>query len=192
MTAPSGEDVEKRAYFAMKRICIGLVVALVTIACNNSGGTETPGSTRECDAEPGSAIDLASEPSDWLQHGTYLRWTDGDGCLVRIDVISHHHGAAHCGWQSMEAITIGRPFGSSIASGASAGNRYLWDPQAVLPDGPFGVELSLADMPDTALDTGYRRDGAELWRDEGNESVLYRVTGNSVEVFELSSSGLCQ
>ena len=46
-------------------------------------------------------------------------------------------------------------------------------------------------MPDTALDTGYRRDGSELWLDEENEAVLYRVSGDTVEAFQLSSSGLC-
>ena len=175
----------------MKRICIGLALSLITIACDGSVGASEPGNPRECDAQPGSPIDLAAEPQDWLQFGTYLRWTDGDGCLVRIDVISHHHGAAHCGWQSMESITIGRPFGSSIAAGASTANRYVWDPQGVLPDGPFGSELTLSDLPDTALDTGYRREGSELWLDEENEAVLYRVSGDTVEAFQLSSSGLC-
>ena len=144
----------------MKRICIGLALSLITIACDGSVGASEPGNPRECDAQPGSPIDLAAEPQDWLQFGTYLRWTDGDGCLVRIDVISHHHGAAHCGWQSMESITIGRPLGSSIAAGASTANRYVWDPQGVPPDGPFGSELTLSDLPDTALDTGYRREEA--------------------------------
>lgn len=175
----------------MKRICVAVALSLITIACDSSIGASSPENPRECDAQPGSPIDLASEPQDWLQFGTYLRWTDSDGCLVRIDVISHHHGAAHCGWQSMESITIGRPFGSSIAAGSSSANRYVWDPQGVLPDGPVGSWLNLSDMPDTALDTGYRREGSELWLDDENETVLYRVSGDTVEAFQLSSSGLC-
>jgi hypothetical protein len=178
---------------------IGLAIALLAFATyfyfmvwrDPTTRAHSPLEARECDAQPGSPIDLASEPRDWLQYDVYLRWTDSDGCLVRIDVISHHQGAAHCGWQSMESITVGRPFGSSIAAGASTANRYVWDPRGVLPDGPIGLELNLPDMPVTAFYTGYQRDGTELWLDEIDESVLYRVTGDTVEAFELSSSGLC-
>lgn len=177
----------------VKRLAVFVVSSILVVACGESVGADNPRGGHECEAESGSPIDLASEPKDWLQYGSYLRWIDGDGCLVRIDVISHHHGAAHCGWERMESISIGRPFGSSIAAGSSTEttNRYVWDPQGVLPDGPLGSELDLADIPDTALDTGYRRDGSELWLDETDESVLYRIRGSTVEAWERSSSGIC-
>lgn len=173
----------------MKRLGATVVLALIAAACSGS----VPLGGHECDAEPGSPIDLTSEPKDWLQYGTYLRWTDSDDCLVRIDVISHHYGGAHCGWQKMEWITIGRPFGASIAAGLSAEltNRYVWDPHGVLPDGPIGSKLDLADIPDSAFDTGYRRNASELWLDETDESVLYRISGDRVEAWQRSSSGLC-
>lgn len=173
----------------MKRLGVAVVLSITAIACSAS----IPSGGHECEAEPGSPIDLTSEPKGWLQYGTYLRWTDSDDCLVRIDVISHHHGAAHCGWQRMQWITIGRPFGSSIAAGSSTdtANRYVWDPFGVLPDGPIGSELSLSDLPDTAFDTGYRRGESELWIDETDESVLYRIHGSTVELWQRSSSGLC-
>ena len=181
------------------KVLIGFTIALLasatyiyfTVWRDPTTPALVPAEARECDAQSGSPIDLASEPQDWLQYGAYLRWTDSDGCLVRIDVISHHHGAAHCGWQTMESITIGRPIGASIGAGALAANRYVWDSRGVLPDGPIGSEMQLSDMPVTAFDTGYRRDGSELWLDENDDSVLYRVSGNSVEAFQLSSSGLC-
>lgn len=177
----------------MKRLAATVVLALIALACSGSIGAQSPSGGHECDAEPGSPIDLSSEPKDWLQYGSYLRWTDSDGCMVRIDVISHHYGAAHCGWEKMESITIGRPLGSSIAAGSSTEtmNRYVWDPQGVLPEGPIGSELNLPDIPDTAFDTGYRRDGSELWLDETDESVLYRISGSTVEAWQRSSSGLC-
>lgn len=172
----------------MKRLR-ATVVLLIAAACSGA----IPSGGVECEAEPGSPIDLTSEPKDWLQYGTYLRWTDRQDCLVRIDVISHHHGAAHCGWQKMQWITIGRPLGSSIAAGSSpeTTNRYVWDPQGVLPDGPIGSKLNLAEIPDTAFDTGYRRNGSELWLDETDEVFLYRISGTTVEVWQRSSSGIC-
>src|SRR3954464_4055130 len=36
---------------------------------------------RRCEAEPGSAIDVAHEPA-WRQYAPYRPWTDRNGCLV--------------------------------------------------------------------------------------------------------------
>lgn len=147
-----------------------------------------------CGAEPGSPTDLSAEPAHWLAFGTYLRWTDTDGCPVRIDVISHIRGAGHCNWQAAEFITIGNPLGASFASGLSpeTTNRYVWDPTGVLPDGPYGDTLASAELPSSADDTGFRREGAALWLNADDESVLYRVRGEVVEIwlrdFEV---GLC-
>ncbi|MGH8946884.1 MAG: hypothetical protein ACRDVL_12150 [Acidimicrobiia bacterium] len=113
---------------------------------------------------------------------------------MRIDVISHIRGAEHCNWQAAEFITIGNPLGASFASGLSpeTTNRYVWDPTGVLPDGPYGDTLASAELPSSADDTGFRREATALWLNAGDESVLYRVRGEVVEIwlrdFEV---GLC-
>jgi hypothetical protein len=100
-------------------------------------------------------------------------------------VISHHRGAEHCGWARTQYITIGTPIGTSIEDGRPETlARYLWDPGGVLPDGPFGSEMDRADLSDSATDTGYRRYQSELWLDESDESVIYVIAGDEVQVWE--------
>jgi len=176
----------------MHRIWLVLMVAVMASACGPSVGADVPRGAEVCEADPGSATDLRAEPKDWLNYGLYLRWADNAGCMVRIDVISHHRGAEHCGWEAMQFITIGEPLGNSIArDGLEERGRYLWDPNGVLPDGPFGKEINRADLPDSAYDTGYRRSGAELWLDESDSSVIFVISRDAGQLWERSSSGLC-
>jgi hypothetical protein len=176
----------------MHRMWLVLMVALMASACAPSVGADVPGGGQVCDADPGSPTDLGAEPKDWLDYGLYLRWTDSAGCLVRIDVISHHRGAEHCGWEEMQFITIGEPIGTSIAvDDLEVLGRYLWDPNGVLPDGPFGTDIERADLPDSAYDTGYRRGNDELWLDDSNDSVMFVINEDDGQAWEKSSSGLC-
>ena len=169
-----------------------LMVAMTVSACAPSAGADLPGGGEECDSDPGSATDLSAEPKDWLDYGLYLRWTDSAGCLVRIDVISHHRGAEHCGWEAMQFITIGEPLGASIAEeDLGELGRYLWDPDGVLPDGPFGTEIERAHLPASAYDTGYRRGDDELWLDESDNSVIFVINEGTGQAWEKSTSGLC-
>lgn len=169
-----------------------LVVATLVSACASSAGADLPVGGEECDSDPGSATDLSAEPKDWLDYGLYLRWTDSAGCFVRIDVISHHRGAEHCGWEAMQFMTIGDPLGASIAEeDLGELGRYLWDPGGVLPDGPFGTDIELADLPDSAYDTGYRRGDDELWLDESDDSVIFVINDGSGQAWEKGTSGLC-
>ena len=143
-----------------------------------------------CPAEPGSPTDLDAEPTTWLAFDTYLRWVDGERCSVRIDVISHTRGAEACGYEAAEFITIGRPLGISI-DGAPPGDiaRYVWDPAGALPGGPWGQLATVGELPPAALDTGYRRDGAELWLDE-QAGQLYRIVGDRAQVWHGDDTGL--
>lgn len=130
-----------------------------------------------CAAPAGSATDLDSEPPHWLVYGEYMRWYDGAGCPVRIDVISHIRGAEHCGWQAAEFITIGRPLGTSIDEQPHEDvGRYVWNP-GVIPGEAIGVTVPTEALPD-AYDTGYRQGDRELWLDSGDDTVLYIVTGD--------------
>ena len=61
----------------------------------------------------------------------------------------------------------------------------------VLPGGPFGTEIERANLPGSAVDTGFRRNGHELWLDESDESVIYIVAGDTVQVWEETNSAAC-
>lgn len=146
-----------------------------------------------CQTEPGSPIDLASEPAGWLAFGEYFRWTDTAGCPVRIDVISHNAGAEHCGWQAAEFITIGRPLGESVTQlSPEVANRYIWNPDGVIPGVPEATTIAVAELPATAVDTGYRAAQVSMWIDPADESTLYLVTGDTAQVWTRDfEAGLC-
>jgi hypothetical protein len=152
------------------------------------GGEEPPVVVSQpvsCDSEPGSPTDLKAEPVEWLAFGRYLRWTDEAGCLVRVDVISHIHGAEHCEWASAEFISIGRPFGESInrKPREDTVNRYIWDPQRVLPGGPDPDSLAVDDLPSTVFDTGYRQGEKGLWLDSADDTVLFVVYQGRADIW---------
>lgn len=142
-----------------------------------------------CDSPEGSPTDLRSEPLAWVSNDdTYIRWTDANGCLVRIDVIAYFYGPLGCGWESAEYLTIGTPLGTSIADDQTRLDSrltYIWDPQDVITpdDPPRDRTLPVEDLPDTTTDTGYRLDTAELWIDTADDRYIYRVTGGHADQF---------
>ncbi len=148
---------------------------------------------RGCPSEEGSPTDLDSEPATWLAFGDYLRWTDTEGCLVRVDVISHIRGANHCEYQAAEYITIGPRLGESIAVDGVLrvdAHRFIWDPQGVIQGGPYGRGID--GLPPDAFDTGYRQDGDELWLTPGQPIGMYRVGRGDVQEWHPSSTlGIC-
>jgi hypothetical protein len=159
------------------------------------GGPTGGGATQPqgCEAEPDSPIDIASEPAHWLNFGEYFRWFDGNGCPVRIDVISHTAGAEHCQWQAVEFITIGRPLGEAVdqLSPATA-NRYIWNPDGVIPGIAEATEISRSDLPDGAIDTGYDQFQVSMWIDPADESVLYLVSEDTAQMWIRDfEAGLC-
>ncbi|NHZ71424.1 MAG: hypothetical protein GWP18_07255 [Proteobacteria bacterium] len=169
------------------------VTETTTIVFDLDDQTDTVTRPVGCDAEPDSPTDLNSEPAQWLAFGEYKRWLDAEGCPVRIDVISNINGAPHCELQDAEFITIGRPLGTSIISlPPNTMNRYVWNANGVIPGMAPGETIDLADLPATALDTGYVQGQDHLWIDEGTESKLYVVNGDTARVLIMDlEAGIC-
>ncbi len=91
---------------------------------------------------------------------------------------------------------------SSSPSGARSGHRSPMDcrlnPQtdmsgilAGAPRRSIRHKVARADLPETTIDTRYRRDSKEIWLDNADEAVLYQIEGESVERWNRSSAGLC-
>ncbi len=146
-----------------------------------------------CDAASEAPTDLDSEPAQWLAFGEYMRWFDAESCPVRVDVISHINGAEHCDVQDAEFITIGRPLGAAVkVLSPETANRYVWNADGVIGGLPSGETIAAADLPPTAADTGYVQGDKHLWLDEADESVLYVVANDTVQVFVRDfEAGLC-
>lgn len=66
----------------------------------------------------------------WAALADYCRWTDEQGCPVRVDVVADLFGPERRGWQTVEFITIGEPFGTTIGvdTRLDTSRRFAWDP----------------------------------------------------------------
>lgn len=146
-----------------------------------------PTTATTCGLAPGSPTDLSVEPPEWFTYGEYHRWTDLDGCPVRVDVIAQTAGPDHCEWQSVTFLTVGDPVGVPFDNPTvSDARRFVWDPEGALPpvdDVSRSDVVARVDLPSTAFDSGYRDGTAELWLDSADPSSLYRVNGDSADRF---------
>ncbi len=129
----------------------------------------------------GAATDVGSEP-DWRRYADYRQWSTADGCVVRIDVLADRPGPAHCGFEAARVITTGIPIGARYTD-ESNGPNYVRDPDNVFDDPAIASAFDPhATLPETAVDTGLRQPGTELWVDLTDRSAIYLVTAASVEV----------
>ena len=135
---------------------------------------------RECPSEPGSPLDVASEP-EWRQYAANAPWNDTEACLIRIDVLAERPGPDHCGWEESRVIITGDPFGTRYTN-AATDVEYVRDPNGVYGVAEFveGFAVS-AVLPGNAVDTGYRQDGRELWLAPSDPDAILIRDGDNVE-----------
>lgn len=174
------------------RMSLGLLTTIL-VGCGGS----TPSPTRDgvstdappviCPAREGSVVDVASEP-DWRQHADYRPWTTADGnCLIRIDVIADRQGPAHCGWQAARVIVTGIPVGARYADDRNDA-VYVRDPDDVFDDPATASAFDPdADLPEGAVDTGWRQGDTELWIDPADVTAIYLRLGTSTERWPLDT-----
>jgi hypothetical protein len=111
---------------------------------------------RPCDSAPGSMFDLGQEPSNDVG---FRRWTDREGCMVRLDRIADRHWPEHCGWENVRVITL-EPDVLGILSRRTS---YVRDPDGVLGRPELVQDLDLdADLPSPRLETGFRSRDEDL------------------------------
>jgi hypothetical protein len=170
------------------------VVVLACVAwaagCSSDANVASGITANDCAAEPGSPIDLSSEP-DWRQHAEYREWTDADGCLVRIDIVAERPGPDHCDWEDADVLIVGNPLGEPYTSPSDT-LHFVRDPNGVfgVPELAEGFDAE-ADLPADAVDTGFRRDGVSLWHVPGNQSQVWLVSESSIEKWPGGDTPLC-
>jgi hypothetical protein len=135
---------------------------------------------KACEATPGAAIDVCSEPN-WRPYSAYEDWTDVDGCLVRIDVLAERPGPEHCEWQDTRVLITGEPFGARYTKPENT-RHYVRDPAGIYRDQSLvdGFDPD-ASLPDAARDTGFRRGEVELWIDPDDDSAVFLKGRTKVE-----------
>ncbi len=168
-----------------------LLLAIVLVGCSGPVASATPTAVPTdiipvaCAARAGAVTDIASEPN-WRQYADYRPWTTADGgCLVRIDVLAERPGPAHCGWQAARVITTGLPIGARYTDERNDAN-YVRDPGNVFGDPATASAFNPdAELPERAIDTGFRQGRTELWVDPADLSAIYLVTRASIERWPL-------
>lgn len=96
-------------------------------------------------------------------------WTDRDGRRIPTSVVTSFQGPEHCGWQSVTFLRLD-------------GRQYLRDPEHRLKSETVVPYDGDVELPGDAVDTGYRREGDELWL-SADETIAYLVTAGSVEAW---------
>jgi hypothetical protein len=94
---------------------------------------------------------------------------------VRRDVLVTYQGPDHCGWETAQFLSVGIPLGSR-GDRPETSVRYVRDPGNVFNDAATarGFDPS-AQVPRTARDTGFRRNGVALWAEPGRPEAVYLV-----------------
>lgn len=176
-----------------RRACAAASIALT--ACGSGASSEIPETLRvdyddvaagDCATPAGGASDLRLEPD---LTADLLRWTDSRGCAVRVDVIQNLFGDSdHCDLGALEIMQVGATLGDPISS---SGHWFYWDPDNTLRRDEGGTEqISLSDLPETALDSGFRRGALELWTDPARPDRILRVDGTDVQILPQDTTGL--
>jgi hypothetical protein len=144
------------------------------------GSTEST-EPRECAAAEGEVTDVATEPPDWRQNADYLPWTDREACLLRIDVLAERPGPEHCDSERASVLITGRPLGARYTNAADD-TEYVRDPEGVFDDAALTAGFDPdAEVPATAVDSGYRRGDLALWHDPTDPSAIWIVGPDHTE-----------
>ncbi|MFI0901568.1 hypothetical protein [Streptomyces sp. NPDC020983] len=132
--------------------------------------------------ETSASCDPAELPASFTDKGPYEIWTDSHGDRVPVTTLSTSGGPAHCGWQQTRFLELGGESGG-------AGREYARDPHGVLPPGMLAAPYDGdAAMPAGARDTGYHRQGEELWTTSDTSRVYVR-TAHGVEAWPAVTPG---
>lgn len=116
----------------------------------------------------------------------HQRAADADDCPVRGDIVSWRtEGPDHHCWPNVTFLTVGSPVGALITD--SGARTYVRDRRGQLRsgEGPDPRLDLVAVLPETALDTGFRLRGSELWIDEGADEHVYVVSEDNVEAWPI-------
>ena len=94
-------------------------------------------------------------------------WTDSEGVRVPVRILSSLAGSSHCDWQSVRFLRVGD-------------ESFVRDPDGVLAEATEVRFQPDTDLPPDAVDTGYGREGSELWI-AADRSIAYLVEPDRVE-----------
>jgi hypothetical protein len=166
----------------MKRsILVVTLLALLISGCTQANRPSGSAGGAGCDP---FQSDLDKEPN---YSANYLhRWETASGCPIRLDILMTRQGPDACGGDKVADILMGTPLGKPSDESPRI---YVKDPTNVFnDDATANAYDSAATLPDTARDSGYRQDGAEMWIVPEDDQFIFLVTGDNAERWPLDPS----
>jgi len=121
--------------------------------------------------ESWAQCDPSEFPQDMARDFGYLVWEDEDGDPVPVTTVYSYLGARHCNWQSTMFLMLG----------GDKGDQFVRDRGGELASLLKTVYIRHTQLPDTATDTGFRRDDRELWISSTRDAI-YLVGDDHMDV----------
>jgi hypothetical protein len=123
---------------------------------------------KDFDGDVGWGVEAwaACDPSEFPEGVTETLgiqvWEDAAGRRVPLSRIESFRGAEHCGWQDITFLHLG-PESEPV--------QYVRDRRGELAEFLRTTYDGSATLPPSATNTGFRRDGRELWLDAGHDAA---------------------
>jgi hypothetical protein len=123
----------------------------------------------------GVASYAVCDPADWppelSDEAGFEVWANADGDRVPTSLIHSTPGPEHCGWEAMTFLFLG-------ADGQEG--EFYGTPDPELQELLATTYAAHAPLPAAARDTGYQRDGRELWvARDGTAAYLVTADGDA-------------
>lgn len=101
-------------------------------------------------------------------------WTDTDGLAVPTTKLTVMSGPEHCGWEDMTFLSLGRTDREAT---------FVREPDSDLSDYFAEPYRAHAQLPDGAVDTGFRHGGDRLWLAPDHSRAYVGAVPDDVEVW---------
>jgi hypothetical protein len=119
--------------------------------------------------ESWAVCDYAELPRAFTDSLGLQVWSDASGRPVPTSTVASWRGPAHCDWQSMTFLELGKA-------------HYVREPQPGLEEFFAEPYLAHTDLPANAVDTGFEHDGEHLWLSP-DEQRAFVGTADDVELW---------
>jgi len=116
--------------------------------------------------ESWASCDPAELGDDFVSNYGVQVWTDADGSPVPVSMVQSFPGPEHCDWQDITFLYVGPE---------RSADQYLRDTTGELGEALRTTYADNVALPKDARDTGWHRDGQELWLEPGHPDAAYLV-----------------
>ncbi len=123
--------------------------------------------------ESWAQCDPAELPASVTEPAGIGVWKDGSGARVPVTRVESYQGAEHCSWQNITFLKVGAKH---------EGDQFVRDTEGELADNLKTTYDASATLPENATDSGFHRDGRQLWLVPGHEAAYLVSLDDATDV----------